>query len=256
MSDLNSSVQKQFGANAAKYATSPTHVQGASLARLVELTQPGPDWLMLDVSTGAGHTALTFAPLVKGVIAIDLTGEMLSVASKLANERAIKNIEFRAGDAQSLLFEDETFELVTNRIALHHYADARKAIAEMARVCKSSGIVALVDNIVPPDKVAAGFINHFEKTRDPSHNWCYPRVRLEAMFADAGLKVEHSETIRKEMDFQPWVERMGASAATIAELRERLFAATGEAKEFLAPRVDSDRALFGLTEAIVIGRKA
>lgn len=249
-------VQKQFGAHAASYATSPTHAQGASLARIVELTQPGPDWLMLDVSTGAGHTALTFAPLVHGVIAIDITAEMLEVAGKLARERGIKNIELRAGDAQSLLFEDETFELVTNRIALHHYPDARKAISEMARVCKSSGIVALVDNIVPADKVTAGFVNHFEKLRDPSHNWCYPLVRLEAMFADAGLKIEHSETIRKELEFEPWVARMDASAATIAELRERLFAATGETKEFLAPRTDGAKTYFSLTEAIVIGRKS
>ena len=255
MDNDNKLIQQQFGANAQSYATSPTHAQGASLARLIELTQPARDWLMLDVSTGAGHTALTFAPHVKGIIAVDLTAEMLEVAGKLARERGVTNIEFRAGDAQSLMFENDTFELVTNRIALHHYADARKAIAEMARVCKSSGIVALVDNIVPPDKVTAGFVNHFEKMRDPSHSWCYPVVRLGGMFADAGLKVEHTETIRKEIEFQPWVERMGANAATQSELRERLFAATGEAKEFLTPRADGDKVFFSLTEAIVIGRK-
>lgn len=256
MDNSNKFIQRQFGAHADSYATSPTHAHGASLVRLVDLTQPGPDWLMLDVSTGAGHTALAFAHHVKGIIAIDLTGEMLSVASKLAAERGISNIEFRTGDAHSLLFEGDTFELVTNRIALHHYGDAPKAIAEMARVCKSCGLVALVDNIVPPDKAAGGFINQFEKVRDPSHNWCHPLVRLEAMFADAELKVEHTEIIRKEMDFQPWVERMGASPATIAGLRERLFAATGEAKEFLAPRAEGDKVFFSLREGIVIGRKA
>lgn len=255
MDDPNKLVQEQFGAHAQAYATSTPHAHGASLARLVELTQPGPDWLMLDVSTGAGHTALTFAPLVHGVIAIDITAEMLEVAAKLARERGVKNIEFRAGDAQSLLFEDGTFELVTNRIALHHYADARKAIMEMARVCKSGGLVALVDNVVPPDKMTAGFINHFEKLRDPSHNWCFPLVRLEGMFTDAGLNVKHSETSKKELEFQPWVDRMGANAATVADLSQRLLAAPDEAKEFLTPRVDAGRMFFSLTEAIVIGQK-
>lgn len=256
MDDPQKLIQRQFGEHAQAYATSAPHALGASLARLVELTQPGPEWLVLDVSTGAGHTALTFAPLVHGVIAIDLTAEMLEVASKLARERGVKNVEFRAGDAHSLLFESETFELVTNRIALHHYADARKAISEMARVCKPGGLVALVDNVVPPDKVTAGFINHFEKERDPSHNWCYPLVRLEGMFADAGLSVTHSETSKKELEFQPWVERMGASAATIADLHDRLLAAPETAKEFLTPRLDVGRMFFSLTEAIIIGQKA
>ncbi len=255
MNDNNPLIQQQFGAHAASYASSPTHAQGASLARLVELTQPGPDWLVLDVSTGAGHTALTFAQYVQGVIAIDLTAEMLEVASKLARERGITNIEFRAGDAQSLLFENDTFELVTNRIALHHYADARKAIAEMARVCKRGGIVALVDNIVPPDKVMAGYINHFEHMRDPSHNWCYPLVRLEAMFVDAGLKVEHSETLRKEIEFEPWADRMGVGAEIKAELRDWLLNAKDTAREHLMPRREGDRIYFSLTEGIVIGRK-
>ncbi|MBI4790042.1 MAG: class I SAM-dependent methyltransferase [Chloroflexi bacterium] len=126
---------------------------------------------------------------------------MLDAARKLANERCIVNIEFRPADVHSLPFEDNKFDLVTNRIALHHYSDARKAIGEMARVCKPGGIVALTDNVVPPDKVIAGHINHFEKMRDRSHNWAYPAARLEAMFADAGLKVEHTEAFPKEIEY-------------------------------------------------------
>ncbi len=66
--DPHNLIQQQFGTNADKYATSAVHAQGESLARLVELTQPHRDWLVLDVSTGAGHTALKFAPEVAGYI--------------------------------------------------------------------------------------------------------------------------------------------------------------------------------------------
>jgi ubiquinone/menaquinone biosynthesis C-methylase UbiE len=255
MSDNTQLIRDQFGAHAEKYATSPVHAQGASLSRLVELTQPGPDWLVLDVSTGAGHTALAFAPLVKGVIATDVTPKMLETARKLTEERHIQNIEFRPADAHELPFYDNMFDLVTNRIALHHYADARKAIAEMARVCKQGGLVALVDNVVPPDKQAGGYINHFEKMRDLSHNWCYPLVRLEAMFADSKIKVEHTETLRKEMEFEPWVERMGVDATTKGKLREWLMNAKDASREHLTPRLDGDRIFFSLTEGILIGRK-
>ncbi len=248
-------IQQQFGANADKYATSTVHARGESLARLIELAQPKQNWLVLDVSTGAGHTALTFAPRVAQVIAVDLTPQMLETARALANERGITNIEFEPADAHVLPFEANTFDLVTNRIALHHFTNARQAIAEMARVCKPGGLVALSDNIVPPDRVTAGHINHWEKLRDPSHNWAYPAVRLEAMFADAGLQVEHTETLTKEMDFEPWADRMGASADLKARLRQWLKDAPASVRAWLMPRQDGDVLYFTLHEVILVARK-
>ncbi len=255
MDDANNLIQKQFGAHASEYATSDVHARGESLQRLIELTQPQRDWLALDVATGAGHTALAFAPRVARVVATDLTPQMLDAARKLAKERGIANIEFKPADAQALPFDDNAFDLVTNRMALHHYSDARKAIEEMARVCKRGGLVALTDNVVPPDKVTAGAINHFEKLRDPSHNWEYPVVRLEAIFADAKLKVEHSESFKKEMEFEPWADRTSASAETRAQLRKLLLQAPDAVREWLEPRVDGDKVFFSFTEAIIIGRK-
>ncbi len=255
MDDPNRLIQQQFGAHADEYATSTVHAQGPSLARLVDLTNPQPDWVVLDVSTGAGHTALMFAPRVARVVATDLTPEMLEVAHKLAGDRGITNMEFRPADAQQLPFQDNSFDLVTNRIALHHYADARKAIAEMARVCKKGGLLALVDNIVPPDKQLAGYINHFEKMRDPSHNWAYPVSRLEAYFADAQLSIEHSETFAKDMEFGPWADRMGASENVKADLLKRLMEAPEGVRDFLKPHAEGDQVFFALHEAIIIGRK-
>jgi ubiquinone/menaquinone biosynthesis C-methylase UbiE len=256
MNDSNQLIQQQFGAHANLYATSDVHAKGASLARLVALTNPQRDWQVLDVSTGAGHTALTFAPRVARVIATDLTLQMLDAARQLAAERGLANIEFKPADAHALPFDDNTFDLVTNRLALHHFTNARKGIAEMARVCKPGGVVALVDNIVPPDKPTAGYLNHFEQVHSPSHNWAYPVARLEVYFADARLKVEHTETLRKEMEFEPWAERAGASAATKEKLRALLLRDVPESvRQFLTPRADGDKIFFTLTEAIVIGRK-
>ncbi len=245
-------VRQQFAAHAADYAKSAIHAHGASLARLIELTDPQNRWSVLDVSTGAGFTAFAFSMYVARVVAVDLTPEMLDAARKIAKEREIAKIEFKEADAHQLPFTNNEFDLVTNRIALHHYSDARQAIAEMARVCKVGGIVALADNIAPPDKVAAGWLNHFEKTRDPSHNWCYPLPRLEALFADAGLKVEHSETLKKDVELNSWADRMGASAAVKAELRARLLAAPDAVKAWLTPRAEGDRMVFELTEGIVV----
>jgi len=256
MPDGGDLVRKQFGAHAADYVTSTVHAQGESLARLLELTKPQATWLVLDVSTGAGHTALTFAPHVAHVIATDLTPQMLEAAQKLAQERRLTNVEFRVADAQRLPFENNYFNLVTNRIALHHYADMRAAVREMARVCQPGGLVALVDNIVPPEEHAAAFINQFETLRDPSHHWAYSVVQLESAFTEAELAIAHCTTLPKTMEFEPWVRRMGASEATRTELRTMLLDAPEGARAFLAPRLVDDKLFFTLTEAIVIGRKA
>ena len=235
MSDAGDLVRKQFGDHAADYVTSTVHAQGKSLARLVELTNPQPTWLMLDVSTGAGHTALAFAPHVAHVVATDLTPEMLHAAQGLAQERRVKNIEFRVADAQRLPFESDHFNLVANRIALHHYPDMHSAIREMARVCKPGGLVALVDNIVPSENETAIFVNKFETLRDPSHHWAYPVPELDNAFAEAKLVVTHSMTLSKPMEFEPWVRRMGAGDATRTELRKMLLSAPEGARAFLAP---------------------
>jgi ubiquinone/menaquinone biosynthesis C-methylase UbiE len=255
MSDNKETVRQQYGANAEAYVTSPVHAKGASLARLVELTRPQPDWIVLDVSTGGGHTALAFAPHVRTVIATDLTPQMLAAAERFARERGITNIEYQTADAEALPFGEAEFDLVTNRIALHHCPDARKAIAEMARVLKAGGLLALVDNVVPPDKQLGGYINAFEKLRDPSHHWCYPTVRLEAYLTDAGLRVEHVETSSKEMEFEPWVDRMGASAETKEKVRALLDRAPEGARAFFKPRGEGSELRFSLEEAILIARK-
>ncbi len=71
-------VKRQFGRSATDYATSDVHARGESLDVLLDLVEPISTWQMLDVATGAGHTALAFAPMVAKVIASDLTQEMLA----------------------------------------------------------------------------------------------------------------------------------------------------------------------------------
>src|SRR4029078_12698061 len=139
-------VQQQFGAHAAAYATSTVHAKGASLSRLVELVQPKSTWQALDVATGAGHTALAFAPHVARVIASDLTAEMLVVAARLANAKASATMDTAPADAEALLFEDARFDLVTCRIAPHHFPDIPTFVGEVWRTLKPGGTVAAVDN--------------------------------------------------------------------------------------------------------------
>jgi ubiquinone/menaquinone biosynthesis C-methylase UbiE len=259
-------VQQQFGAHAAAYATSSVHAKGASLGRLVELVKPERNWQALDIATGAGHTAAAFAPHVARVIASDLTEEMLQEAKKLAAAKGLANMEAARADAEALPFADASFDLVTCRIAAHHFPDVPTFVAEVWRVLGVGGTFALVDNISPDVESTPGFsaaelrdaalvYNAFEKIRDPSHGRCLGMAEWTEMLADTGFTVEHKERLPKEMEFQPWAERLGSDAVTIERLRSMLTDGTPALEAFLKPRQDEGKLWFTLDEAIVIARK-
>lgn len=249
-------VKAFFGANAAAYATSKVHAKGASLARLVELVQPEADWRMLDVATAAGHTAFIFAPHVDHVVATDITPQMLEVATDLAAERGITNVSFREADAEALPFEDGEFDLVTCRIAPHHFAHIDRFVAEAARVLKPGGILAVVDNISPDDETASAEYNAFEKLRDPSHGRCLSVDEWRNAFTAAGFDLRACETAPKEMEFESWADRMGVATETKAHLRTMLLEGAEPTRAFLEPQEREDDILFYLTEAILVGQKA
>lgn len=260
-------VQQQFGAHAAAYATSAVHAKGASLGRLIELVEPQSHWQALDIATGAGHTAAAFAPHVAHVVASDITEEMLDEARKLAAAKGLANIEVAAADAEALPFEDQRFDLVTCRIAAHHFPDVPRFVREVKRVLKGGGTFALVDNIAPDALSTPGFpeaelraaaltYNVFEKVRDPSHGRCLGLTEWGGIIGAAGIDLKHSERLPKDMEFAPWVERMAADAATVARLRAMLEDGTPALKAFLKPRLEDDKLWFTLDEAILIARKA
>lgn len=260
-------VQQLFGAHAAAYATSAVHAKGASLGRLVELVQPKPDWRVLDIATGAGHTAAAFAPHVARVIATDITEEMLDEARELAAARDLGNLEAAVADAEALSFEDKRFDLVTCRIAAHHFPDVARFVREVKRVLQPGGTFALVDNIGPDALSTPGFseaelrdaaaaYNAFEKLRDPSHGRCLGLAEWCEVIAAAGLDVQLQEILPKAMAFAPWAARMDADAATVARLQSTLEDGTPALKAFLKPRVDAGALWFTLAEAIFVARKA
>src|ERR1700687_3405172 len=85
-------VQEQFGKHAAGYLTSTPHALGKSLERLVALTAPQKTWHALDVATGGGHVAYTFAPHVERVWGTDITPERHDMVKPEAPKRGLANL--------------------------------------------------------------------------------------------------------------------------------------------------------------------
>ncbi len=249
-------VKEKFGAAAQSYAVSKVHAQGASLGRLLELVQPQGDWQVLDVATGAGHTALTFAPYVTQVVASDITPEMLATTAALAAQKGLTNVSTQEADAEALPFGDAQFDLVTCRIAPHHFGDIPAFLSETARVLKSGGLLALVDNMVPPGP-AGEYINALEKLRDPSHARCLSMEEWQAAIDAAGFTLLVAESAPKAIELFDWATRMTNDRTILAELQQRLLDAPPAVLDFLRPQpLGEGDIAFTLAEALLIGRKA
>jgi ubiquinone/menaquinone biosynthesis C-methylase UbiE len=258
-------VQKQFGVAASDYAASSVHASGPSLNRLVELVEPQPQWEALDIATGAGHTAFAFAPKVARVVASDITDQMLAEAKKLAAARGLSNVETAKAEAGSLPFADQSFDLVTCRLAAHHFPDPGAFITESFRVLRPGGTFALVDNISPdasmlplatPAEVlnVGRAFNAYEKTRDPSHARALQLPEWLALMKKAGFEVARSELLDQDIAFGPWTDRMRCSQETIDVLKSMLNSDV-LLHTFLRPRAENGELTFTLQEAIIVAKK-
>lgn len=256
MPDSKKLSEERYTKYAEGYITSQTHAKGADLEWLVAIAQPQPDWIVLDVATGGGHTALKFAPHVARVTASDLTERMLVKAAAFIQEQGATNVAFKQADAENLPFEDGTFDLVTCRIAPHHFPDVAQFVAEGARVLKTGGLLLVQDHVLPDDDDAARYVDAFEKLRDPSHNRAFNEAEWQIMFTGTGLTVTHTEQIIKRHEFLPWAERQGCTPDVIAELTRLLVDAPPLAAAWLdAQHVSTDKATFVNHHVIIAGHK-
>jgi ubiquinone/menaquinone biosynthesis C-methylase UbiE len=256
MADNKKQVQKQFGRAADDYATSDVHARGESLRLLVEVVKPQAGWHMLDVATGAGHTAIAFAPFVSSVMASDLTDEMLLKAEELAGRAGIGNLQTRKADAENLTFADSSFDLVTCRLAFHHFPQPRSALAGFARVLKPSGILGFTDNVTVEDRFAADYYNDFERLRDPSHQRVYSMSQLQTMLVEAGFQIRDSAILTKEFEFHAWADRQRVSADDKQRLLKMMDQIPGELQPLFQPRRDQTTMYFSLWEAVIVASRS
>jgi SAM-dependent methyltransferase len=206
VSDQARKVQAQFGASAAAYVTSPGHAAGDDLEQLVVWGRALAPARVLDLATGGGHTALALASFARHVTACDVTEPMLGAARGLLRARGVA-ATFVAGDVEALPFRDGAFDVVTCRIAAHHFADVAAAVREVRRVLRPGGSFLLQDILGHDDAEAAAFVTEVERRRDPSHVRAYRAVEWKAFLRAAGLTPMDSTVVAKGRPWDEWTTR-------------------------------------------------
>jgi SAM-dependent methyltransferase len=177
------------------YRRSREHSEGWDLDLLVEWSAGCKT--ALDVATGGGHVARRLREAGLEVVSSDPSPGMQPDV---------------VCPAEELPFEDASFDAVTCRLAAHHFGDVEAGIGEMARVAKER--VLVVDNLwMGEDDEQAS------RLRDPSHVRNYPAEKWRALFAGAGLEVEEEKLGERHIEFEPWLERTGATGAEAGRIR-------------------------------------
>jgi SAM-dependent methyltransferase len=115
-------------------------------------------WRVLDVATGSGNAAIAAARLGCTVVGVDYVPALLERGRERAAAEGLE-VELLEGDAEALPFEDASFDAVTSVFGSMFAPDHARAAAELLRVCRPGGTIALAS--WTPD----GFIGDLFRTQ-------------------------------------------------------------------------------------------
>jgi ubiquinone/menaquinone biosynthesis C-methylase UbiE len=256
MSRHDETVKQEFSKQAASFED-PTYsfADERLLAWILSHVPPQPGGLVLDVAGGTGHVARAFARTARQAVVLDLTREMLATGKREAETAGIDNVLYVLGNAAAMPFLDGSFDLVTCRFAVHHFADPARQIGEMARVCRPGGRVAIID-LVPFDETLAESHDRLERLRDPSHTRALPIGELKALLSAAGAPVVHETTHQQRLAFDRWLAQAHTAPETADAIRAELQAELdGGPATGMRPLVNDGALHFTQRWAIVVGTR-
>jgi len=205
-------IRERFTETADVFARTVRRTRVEEGQRLAELATKGlanADTLVaIDLACGPGTFTRPLATRVRKAIGVDLTPAMVEKARAEAARDGITNIEFTCADIYALPFDADSAGIVSCGYAFHHLTDPAPALAEMARVLRHGGRVAITDIVVPKGADGA-FQNDVERVRDPSHTNTQSVANFHEMMGNSGLSVLSENIHDNWHDFNVWMGNAG-----------------------------------------------
>src|SRR5215470_8168483 len=138
--DRNTEWGSSYRLNAAETWTAKSARMGRDVTEaLVDYARPGAGMNILDVASGTGEPAITIASRMGAsghITATDLNADLLAIAAQRAKQRGFDRVTTQQADAQSLPFDDHTFDLATCRFGVMFFPDSQRALRELLRVLR------------------------------------------------------------------------------------------------------------------------
>ena len=194
----------------------------------------------IDVCTGTGVFARALARYggFESIVGVDITPAMLEEARQNSSQELdLCNLEFMLGDAVTLPFSDDFFDVAVTRLAIHHLPEPYLAIKEMARVVKPGGHVVIVDIVVGgndltfdgnggADPCIAKETNRLERLRDPSHTVMLSRAEICSLLERCGLTPSFSAPdtplLTNAMDLKAWMDATKTKPHAVQQIERSL----------------------------------
>ena len=232
-----------------------------------------PQDRVLEVGCGAGKLALALAPRCPAgsVLGVDLSSQMLDVATKRAASDGLKNVEFMRADAQVHPFAEASFDLAVSSFGVMFFDDPVAAFGNIARALRSGGGVSfLVWRAMQDNALMMGIRNALAMGRDlpfppldaPTPFALSNPERTESLFKAAGLVDVAFEAVDQPMTLGPvaaafdFVSGMGLPRGLSQDLddaqKEQGFA---NLRQFLADHDTPDGVLVDTATWIITAHK-
>lgn len=209
-------VRERFTRTAGEFADFSLSVRSAEAERLAALAVPQAAEIALDLACGPGTFARAFAPRVRWMCGMDLTPALLARARQAADAAGAANLRFVCGNAYALPFATDAFDLASCGYSLHHMDEPAAALAELARVVRRGGRIAVLDLIAPEESARAEANNRIERARDRSHCTTLAASDIVSLVKAAGFRVTRREIDERRRSFDDWMRIGGLKAGDAA----------------------------------------
>jgi 2-polyprenyl-3-methyl-5-hydroxy-6-metoxy-1,4-benzoquinol methylase len=152
-----------------------------------------PDMEVLEFGCGTGSTAITHAPYVTHIHAIDISSKMIEIAQGKADVEKVKNVTFEQSTISEFSVADQTFDTVLGLSILHLLDNKEEVIAKVHKMLKPGGIfvtstACIGDTMMRFLKVIVPIGKFFGLM---PHVTVFTTKELEDSLTDAGFEIDY-----------------------------------------------------------------
>lgn len=204
--------------------------------------------LVLDVGTGTGKLAKVIAPLVRQVIGIDRSAEMLERCGRNGNFQALR------WDICESLFVPDTFDKITARMVFHHILEGTQdAMNECHRILKTGGRMIVAEGVPPSATVRSDYERIFALKEE---RLTFMEEDLRGLLEKAGFQqIRQAIVIQRSMSIRNWLQNSDLPQATQDKIYNLHVNASDHFKKVYRMKLTCDDCLIDMRSAIMVGIK-